>query len=95
MLDEVIESGSNLEEGREPVYEVLKVEGIEEEEEEEKKEKAALAAAGGATRRRKKHKNKDRERRRKKRNCLYASPLPMKRLRLIFGNESHTIDLQR
>lgn len=92
VLDEVIESGSNMEgDGRlaqqqrtTPVYEVLRVEGLECESQTEE--------MAGANRVR-------RIRSRKSSSTLPASSphsnvVPTtKRLRLIFGNESHTIDL--
>jgi histone-lysine N-methyltransferase SUV420H len=87
ILDDVIESGTSLSEdcvNDVPEYEVLRVEGVDEEEAE-------------SARPRKKHKTRDRERRHKRRELIHDPPLPppipMKRLRLIFGNETHTIDL--
>ncbi|OXU28451.1 hypothetical protein TSAR_016741 [Trichomalopsis sarcophagae] len=80
ILDDVIESGTSLSEDNEvPEYEVWRVEGVDEEETE-------------AVRPRKKHKTRDRERRHKRREII-PPPVPMKRLRLIFGNETRTIDL--
>lgn len=78
VLDEVIESGNSLsEDGFEPEYEVLRVEGVE-----------------SFTHRKRRHKSKERKReRRLKRAESPAEPPPMKRLKLIFGNESHTINL--
>lgn len=77
VLDDVIESGTSLSEDS---YEP---------------EYEVLRVEGVEEgRRRKKHKTRDRERRHKKRELnLNPLPPPMKRLRLIFGNESHTIDL--
>ena len=86
VLDDVIESGTSLSEdcGNDvPEYEVLRVEGVDEDVLETVKP-------------RKKHKTRDRERRHKRRELALgppAVPLAMKRLRLIFGNETHTIDL--
>lgn len=81
MLDEVIESGNSLsEDSFEPEYEVLRVEGVD--------------TYSNYSHRKKRHKSKDRKReRRLKEEAAVANPLPMKRLRLIFGNESHTIDI--
>ncbi|XP_058793806.1 histone-lysine N-methyltransferase KMT5B-A-like isoform X2 [Phymastichus coffea] len=81
ILDELIESGTSLasEDNEVPEYEVLRVEGVGEEETQ-------------TSRPRKKHKTRDRERRHKKRKEI-APPATMKRLRLIFGNETRTIDL--
>ncbi|EZA53793.1 Histone-lysine N-methyltransferase Suv4-20 [Ooceraea biroi] len=45
--------------------------------------------------RRKKHKSRDRERRHKRSRELDLDPPPPKRLRLIFGNETHTIEYHR
>ena len=79
VIDEALESGTSVsEDSFEPEYEVLRVEGVETDE----------------TRRHRKHKTRGRERRHKKRELNFDQPpLPMKRLRLIFGNETHTIDL--
>jgi histone-lysine N-methyltransferase SUV420H len=82
MLDEVIESGNSWsEDSYEPQYEVLRMEGVDLE-----------------GHRRKKHKTKDKEhhKRRKLKEDKYNSvPIhtPLKRLRLIFGNESRTIHI--
>lgn len=77
MLDEVIESGTSLSEDN---Y------GPEYE---------VLRVEGvDDIKRRKKHKTRDRERRHKRREIHEEPTLrPMKRLRLIFGNESRTIEL--
>lgn len=80
ILDEVIESGNSLsEDSYEPEYEVLRVEGVDNNINSHKK---------------KRHKSKDRkrERRNKQSKLLLPNP-PMKRLRLILGNETHTIDI--
>ena len=86
VLDEVIESGSHLHQQNliHPVYEVLRVEGLEMEPENEQEQP-----------------HKSRVRRTQRRRSLSVATdssrmgvLPTtKRLRLIFGNESHTIDL--
>ena len=88
VLDEVIESGSSMGGGSLhqqnviPVYEVLRVEGLEMEPEHEQV-----------------HKNRVRrtQRRRSPSTSTDSSRMGVlpttKRLRLIFGNESHTIDL--
>jgi len=91
VLDEVIESGNSFsEDSFEPEYEVLRVEGVGNENHLENKH------------RKKRHKSKDREKRHRRRTLqeepgsFYSSavhPPPMKRLRLIFGNETHTIDI--
>ncbi|XP_066245529.1 histone-lysine N-methyltransferase Suv4-20 isoform X1 [Euwallacea similis] len=86
VLDEVIESGNSLGDeylGRE--YEVLRVEGVDEE-----------APCTPNSHRKKRHKSKDRKRDRRLKHAQEREELPllpMKRLRLIFGNESHTIDI--
>ena len=77
MLDEVMESGNWSEDSFEPQYEVLRVEGVDID-----------------THRKKKHKTKDREHRKKKNKINKYPPLlhtPLKRLRLIVGNETRTI----
>ncbi|XP_050296391.1 histone-lysine N-methyltransferase KMT5B isoform X2 [Anthonomus grandis grandis] len=88
VLDEVIESGNSLsEEYFEPEYEILRVEGVEGEE----------ATYTPYSHRKKRHKSKDRKRERRLKHTEEEDEvqpqLPMKRLRLIFGNESHTIDI--
>lgn len=81
----MIESGTNLsEEYFEPEYEVLRVEGVD--------------YTCIQTHRKKRHKSKDRKRDRKAKRSLEEGQVqphqPLtKRLRLIFGNESHTIDI--
>lgn len=82
VLDEVIESGNSLsEDSFEPEYEVLRVEGVD------------SHCESPYSHRKKRHKSKDRKReRRLKQENSMPNP-PMKRLRLIFGNESHTIDI--
>ncbi|KAG5882881.1 hypothetical protein JTB14_026170 [Gonioctena quinquepunctata] len=79
VLDEVIESGGSLSEDYfEPEYEVLRVEGVE----------------STYTHRKKRHKSKDRRREKRLKHAEEELPqIPMKRLRLKFGNESHTIDI--
>lgn len=78
MLDEVIESGNSLsEDSFEPEYEVLRVEGVD--------------SSNISSHKKKRHKSKDRKReRRNKQSKLLLNP---KRLRLILGNETHTIDI--
>lgn len=81
MLDEIIESGNSLsEDSFEPEYEVLRVEGVGEK---------------TSSHRKKRHKSKDhrREKRLKHLSEHVIPHPPMKRLRLIFGNETHTIDI--
>lgn len=93
VLDEVIESGiSWSEDSYEPEYEVLRVEGVD--------------GFQGHAKRKKKRKSRDREKRRHKTAAAaeYSSsssspspPLidrpPLKRVKLIFGDESRTIDI--
>ncbi|KAJ8927157.1 hypothetical protein NQ314_020430 [Rhamnusium bicolor] len=83
VLDEVIESGTSLSEDcYEPEYEVLRVEGVDN------------GPYTPYSHRKKRHKSKDRKRDRRLKQAEEELPqLPMKRLRLIFGNESHTIDI--
>lgn len=78
VLDEVIESGNSLsEDSFEPEYEVLRVEGVE-----------------SFSHRKRRHKSKERKRERRLKHMeSLADRPPTKRLKLIFGNESHTIDL--
>lgn len=91
VLDEVIESGSSMGGSHlhqqnmiHPVYEVLRVEGLEMEPENEQEPP---------------HKSRTRRTQRRRSPSVAAEPSRMgvlpttKRLRLIFGNESHTIDL--
>ncbi|KAF5304555.1 hypothetical protein FQA39_LY09606 [Lamprigera yunnana] len=79
VLDEVIESGNSLsEDSFEPEYEVLRVEGVDHH--------------SSHSRRKKRHKSKEHKRERKLKHINYPNP-PMKRLKLIFGNESHTINI--
>lgn len=87
MLDEIIESGNSLsEDSYEPEYEVLRVEGVD-------------GDTGNNlinSHRKKRHKSKDRKRERRLKHLINDHIVPhppMKRLRLIFGNESHTIDI--
>lgn len=81
VLDEVIESGNSLsEDSFEPEYEVLRVEGVD------------TRPYSSYAHRKKRHKSKDRKKERKTKQDIINNP-PMKRLRLIFGNESHTIDI--
>lgn len=83
VLDEVIESGTSLSEDCfEPEYEVLRVEGMDSD------------PYTPYSHRKKRHKSKDRKRDRRFKQAEEDLPQPpMKRLRLIFGNESHTIDI--
>ncbi|KAI4462484.1 hypothetical protein MML48_4g00021791 [Holotrichia oblita] len=83
VLDEVIESGNSLsEDSFEPEYEVLRVEGVDSQ------------CVSPYSHRKKRHKSKDRKRDRRLKYKMIALPNPpMKRLRLKFGNESHTIDI--
>ncbi|KAK4023399.1 histone-lysine N-methyltransferase Suv4-20 [Daphnia magna] len=90
VLDEVIESGSSMggnhqhQQNMIPVYEVLRVEGLEMDGENEQEQA---------------HKSRVRRNQRRRSPSLIPNSsrtgvLPTtKRLRLIFGNESHTIDL--
>ena len=92
MFDDIIEWRRNMsEECFEPQYEVLRVEGIDGEE------------SSSPSRKKKKHKTKDREKRRRKLkeelkessrcNGNEEASIPLKRLRLILGNETRTIDI--
>ncbi|XP_022905768.1 histone-lysine N-methyltransferase Suv4-20 [Onthophagus taurus] len=82
VLDEVIESGNSLsEDSYEPEYEVLRVEGVE------------TTTHHSFSHRKKRHKSKDRKRDKIRKQELVVTNPPMKRLRLIFGNETHTIDI--
>ncbi|XP_026275760.1 histone-lysine N-methyltransferase KMT5B [Frankliniella occidentalis] len=91
MFDDIIEWRRNMnEECFEPQYEVLRVEGIDEEETREK----------SSPKKKKKHKTKDRDKRRRKLkeessrcNGSEETTIPLKRLRLILGNETRTIDI--
>ncbi|ERL91986.1 hypothetical protein D910_09309 [Dendroctonus ponderosae] len=87
VLDEVIESGNSLsDEYFEPEYEVLRVEGVEDDEE----------TYSSYSHRKKRHKSKDRKRDRRSKHSEARDEVPqvpMKRLRLILGNESHTINI--
>lgn len=87
MLDEVIESGNSLsEDSFEPEYEVLRLEGVD-----------SSDSSSVYSHRKKRHKSKDRKHRDRERKRYVENVdlpvLPMKRLKLIFGNESHTIDI--
>ena len=78
ILEDIVESGTSLsEDSYEPEYEVVDHEGVND------------------VRRRKKHKTRDRERRHKRRELDFnpPAPSPIKRLRLLLGNETHTIDI--
>ncbi|KAK9870323.1 hypothetical protein WA026_006409 [Henosepilachna vigintioctopunctata] len=85
VLDEVIESGNSLSEDTfEPEYEVLRVEGLDDN------------SYSPFSHRKKRHKSKDRRKGRDRDRKKYLEDVPvvpMKRLKLIFGNESHTIDI--
>ncbi|KAK3924917.1 Histone-lysine N-methyltransferase Suv4-20 [Frankliniella fusca] len=91
MFDDIIEWRRNMsEECFEPQYEVLRVEGIDGEESREK----------SSPKKKKKHKTKDRDKRRRKLkeessrcNGNEETTIPLKRLRLILGNETRTIDI--
>ncbi|CAG9766084.1 unnamed protein product [Ceutorhynchus assimilis] len=87
VLDEVIESANSLsDEYFEPEYEVLRVEGVESED----------ISYTPYSHRKKRHKSKDRKRDRRMKQVEEEAPipqLPMKRVRLIFGNESRIIDI--
>ena len=94
VLDEVIESGNSLSEDCfEPEYEVLRVEGVDESQD------PSTIHNTPYSHRKKRHKSKERKRdRRLKRDAVETHSEnqqhpPMKRLRLIFGNETHTIDI--
>ncbi|XP_045480827.1 histone-lysine N-methyltransferase KMT5B-A [Harmonia axyridis] len=82
ILDEVIESGNSLSEDTfEPEYEVLRLEGLEDNN------------FSHFSHRKKRHKSKDRKRDRERKRLLDdVPPIPLKRLKLIIGNESHTIN---
>ncbi|XP_024085833.1 histone-lysine N-methyltransferase KMT5B-A isoform X2 [Cimex lectularius] len=83
VLDEIIESGTSWsEDSYEPQYEILRFTGVDDE--------------IRNTHRKKKHKMKDKEHRRKKFKEDRYQPIhhtPLKRLRLIVGNETRTINL--
>lgn len=81
VLDEVIESGNIMD--PHPVYEVLRVEGLTEDEAELADKSSQHAKSKHQRRSRRKYAEKHR-------NVVMPTT---KRLRLIFGNESHTIDL--
>ena len=91
VLDEIIESGNSLsEDSYEPEYEILRVEGVEGNEN-------ALERRRDRSGRKKRHKEK-RRRKLKEIAELFdhnppTPPPPKKRLRLIFGNETRTIDI--
>lgn len=78
----MIESGNSLsEDSYEPEYEVLRVEGVD-------------SRPVTHSHRKKRHKSKEHKKdRRQKLAEIVAGPPPMKRLKLIFGNESRTIDI--
>ncbi|XP_025833293.1 histone-lysine N-methyltransferase KMT5B-A [Agrilus planipennis] len=81
VLDEVIESGNSLSEDCfEPEYEVLRVEGMEN-------------PLTKYSHRKKRHKCKEHKREKRIKGNEGSLQPPMKRLKLIFGNESHTIDI--
>lgn len=83
VLDEVIESGNSLsEDSFEPEYEILRVEGVD----------SSLYTPHSHRKKRHKSKDRKRDRRHKYVESLLDRP-PMKRLKLKFGNESHTIDI--
>jgi histone-lysine N-methyltransferase SUV420H len=91
VLDEVIESGNSLsEDSAAPEYEILRVEGVDRIEDEEDGECTPFSHT-----RKKRHKVKDKKEKkeRKSKQTEEVTRVPMKRLRLIFGNESHTIDI--
>merc|ERR1712071_723075 len=88
VLDEVIESGSSMD--PHPVYEVLRVEGLTEDE--AQVEEAAARAKQQRRTRRKYRTDSSSSSSSSSSGTLVVRPTT-KRLRLIFGNESHTIDL--
>jgi len=91
MFDDVIEWRRNMnEECYEPQYEVLRVEGIDEEESREETREVS-----SPSRKKKKHKTKKRRKLREEAKCnsTEETAIPLKRLRLILGNETRTIDI--
>ncbi|XP_014224233.1 histone-lysine N-methyltransferase KMT5B-B-like isoform X1 [Trichogramma pretiosum] len=82
ILDNVVGTGNADLTGSEmPEYEVLRVEGVD------------IPDMPVSQSPRKKHKSRDRERRHKRRELVPDMAPKTKRLKLIFGNESRTIDL--
>lgn len=91
MFDDVIEWRRNMnEECYEPQYEVLRVEGIDEEE-----SRVETREESSPSRKKKKHKAKRRRKLREEARCngTEETTIPLKRLRLILGNETRTIDI--
>ncbi|XP_034245930.1 histone-lysine N-methyltransferase Suv4-20 [Thrips palmi] len=91
MFDDVIEWRRNMnEECYEPHYEVLRVEGIDEDESREETREVS-----SPPRKKKKHKTKRKRKLKDEAKCngTEETAIPLKRLRLILGNETRTIDI--